>query len=811
MTLSLWKYIGMMLFTFFFLLSKVNAQNPSASILDSLQTTLLNADTDSSKHQTYLSLIDHAIKADDLASSQIIEDAIKHAQNVQQDKSQALIEVYYATAISLNTQGQIEKSDKYLSKVLEENQKEGSDLLLAESYYNLGLNAQHAGKTDEALKYYENSISIHQKKGAQLGIAKAKNSLSTLYRNKGEIAIALKLLDEAASILKKTEDKILLAAVYNSMGRIYRGQSSFDTAGVYYQLSLDLSTEVDHKKSMAVAYNNLGNVYQSKGDLSKALESYIRSLKIKEVLGNPKSISIAYHNVGSVRTESNNFDLAKKDFEKSMQYAEACNFKLLKIHNYKKLGDIARSLNDLETALENHTLAFKLSKEMDFKSGLSEATLNLGKDYLLKKDYKKGLTYFIESLEIAEALGKKRGISLALSSIAEAYIQIEKEVPQSLVLENAKYGGKEQIEDLLLRAYSLGEETGDLNSMNTSLTALITFYQKQGNFREEVKYARKYIGYRDSLFNYQKANALADFETQYETAEKEKEIALLEKEQALNEKERNFLARQNKYFSAIVGGLLAFLLLLYYLFYQVRKTKRQIESQNIQLQQLNTTKDKFFGIIAHDIRSPIIALDGVGEQMDFYLKKGNQEKLERLASRVDSTAKRLGALLDNLLNWALLQQGVIPYHPKGLNVKQIVEHTLDMFQHNALAKGIDLKSTLDPNLVVFADEPSLNTILRNLVSNAIKFTPSGGEVTILAAAKAKQITIEIQDTGTGVPKAKLNQLFTLEKQSKKGTAGEKGTGLGLSLVKELVDLNKGTIEVTSQVGKGSIFSIQFEK
>ncbi len=143
----------------------------------------------------------------------------------------------------------------------------------------------------------------------------------------------------------------------------------------------------------------------------------------------------------------------------------------------------------------------------------------------------------------------------------------------------------------------------------------------------------------------------------------------------------------------------------------------------------------------------------------------------------------------------------------AIDIEKVGQEVLAMFQHNASVKGISLISKITPKLNVFADESALQTILRNLISNAIKFTPEGGTVTLSTETKDDKIFIIINDTGTGISTERLEKLFTLEKQSRKGTAGEKGTGLGLSLVKELVELNKGFIDVTSKLNKGSQFKI----
>ena len=193
--------------------------------------------------------------------------------------------------------------------------------------------------------------------------------------------------------------------------------------------------------------------------------------------------------------------------------------------------------------------------------------------------------------------------------------------------------------------------------------------------------------------------------------------------------------------------------------------------------------------------------------MTYYLEKQQADKLARLASRVEKTAQQLGTLLDNLLNWALLQQGVIPYHPKPINVKQAMVELMEIFQANAQAKNIQLESNIPEDLIAYADENTFQAILRNLLSNAIKFTPNGGKVAVTTENKEHKVFININDTGTGISVEKMAKLFAIDKASEKGTAGEKGTGLGLLLVKELVELNKGKVLVESKINQGSRFTV----
>lgn len=328
--------------------------------------------------------------------------------------------------------------------------------------------------------------------------------------------------------------------------------------------------------------------------------------------------------------------------------------------------------------------------------------------------------------------------------------------------------------------------------------------KKESNFEAALIYHEQYFNYHDSIYNKKLQDIMGTEGVRFD-------LKGAQEAQQNAELKAELLTTQNRLFGAIAIGLFAILLIGGFLFFQLRKARKQLENQNLQLMQLNETKDKFFGIIAHDIRSPITALDSVGEQMTYYLAKNNTAKLQRLAERVDSTAKRLSNLLDNLLNWALLQTGTIPYNPISVDIKAVSDEILELYEPIASAKNIRLLNNIDANKMVFADESSLNAILRNLVNNALKFTTEKGEVSINIKEEKEKFFIEINDTGTGISAEKLPTLFNIERKSSKGTAGEKGTGLGLMLCKELVELNKGTIKAFSEFGKGSSFVFSMPK
>lgn len=234
----------------------------------------------------------------------------------------------------------------------------------------------------------------------------------------------------------------------------------------------------------------------------------------------------------------------------------------------------------------------------------------------------------------------------------------------------------------------------------------------------------------------------------------------------------------------------------------------EIKLKNQELQKLNAEKDKFFSIIAHDLRSPFSGFLGLTEVMAENTEIFSQAELADFSRSLNESAKHLSQLLENLLEWSQMQKGSINYTPNELSLSAIISENMEQINQRAIQKGITIRSEVLENQKVFADERMINTILRNLLSNAVKFTRSGGEVTIGSKViNNDRIEISVQDTGIGIPEVNVAKLFKLdEKVSTIGTDNESSTGLGLLLCKEFVEKHAGKIWVESELGKGSTFS-----
>ena len=232
----------------------------------------------------------------------------------------------------------------------------------------------------------------------------------------------------------------------------------------------------------------------------------------------------------------------------------------------------------------------------------------------------------------------------------------------------------------------------------------------------------------------------------------------------------------------------------------------EIKDNEHKLIELNATKDKFFSIIAHDLKSPFNSIVGFSDQLRMQIKKKNYEHIEEFANIIHKSSLRAMDLLTNLFEWAQSQSGRMDYTPEYFDMVTLINEQILLFNSIAEMKSIILSNSLRNNTQIRADKAMINTVLRNLISNAIKFTQPGGKITISVVAEQNELLVSVSDNGVGISGQRIDKLFKIdESYSTPGTQKEKGTGLGLILCEEFVKKNNGKIWVESEVGKGTTF------
>ena len=237
-----------------------------------------------------------------------------------------------------------------------------------------------------------------------------------------------------------------------------------------------------------------------------------------------------------------------------------------------------------------------------------------------------------------------------------------------------------------------------------------------------------------------------------------------------------------------------------------KKTRKDLEESEAKFKELNATKDKLFSIIGHDLRNPFNNILVLSELLTDSVKNVDPTTCKQYIELINSTAKNTLLLLENLMGWAQTQTGQIQYYSEKINLSNTIEEIVKLSNSIAATKKISLNHVESETIEIYSDEKLLKTVLRNLISNAIKFTHPGGNIDIILASQPNQIEICISDNGVGMDEETSNKLFTANtKSTSKGTANEKGTGFGLILCKEFVEKLGGIIWVESELDKGSNF------
>lgn len=238
-----------------------------------------------------------------------------------------------------------------------------------------------------------------------------------------------------------------------------------------------------------------------------------------------------------------------------------------------------------------------------------------------------------------------------------------------------------------------------------------------------------------------------------------------------------------------------------------KNVEQLIISQNQELIKLNAEKDKFFSIIAHDLKSPVNSIKGFSELLIELVEDRDYEKIKEFAGIILLSTNRAISLLTNLLEWSQSQSGRMAFNPESFELNTVLNEVILLFNVNAEQKFIKIVNEIDAPIWISADRRMIGSVLRNLISNAVKFTNPGGKITITYILEKEGIVISVSDTGVGISKVRMEKLFCIsESSSTQGTQKEKGTGLGLILAKEFVEKHNGKIWADSTVGEGTVIS-----
>ena len=527
---------------------------------------------------------------------------------------------------------------------------------------------------------------------------------------------------------------------------------------------------------LAVGHFYLGQALKDKGSYEQSVNYLFKSLKIKEILGQETHGVEAL--LASVYGRIEDMEKSSYYYHKVLNNLNQGDKPIYKYAAYNNFGD-AFYLNAMyDSAYYYFSKALQTAIEGDMPSFY----INFTKGNVGMVNLKLG------NLDSAET--QLRAFVEFSKPGSDSYLTF-KTILSETYFEQGKLN---EASEMLLEVVEEAEFKGYKEQMKEGHRLLSELYYEKGLFKESLDSYKSYIAIEDSIKDIETVRRIGDLRTEYEVGQKQAELDLVNAER---DKER--LITIGISLLAAVLLILGLVILKYY---------RQKEKTNKELELLNQTKDKFFSIISHDLRGPVSSFFGISRMIKSLVNRQQTEQLLAIADDIDESVDRLSALLDNLLNWAMQQQGNFPNVPEKVDLNEVVEDLIRTLDTMAKGKQIDLQAQIQQPIYLWVDKNTTMTILRNLVNNALKFTPDGGSVTISASKNADQAVIEVIDSGVGIPQEKLKNLFQLQdKKSTYGTSGEKGLGLGLQLVYEFVEMNGGKIEVSSQELVGTTFTV----
>ncbi|MCX6169276.1 MAG: tetratricopeptide repeat-containing sensor histidine kinase [Ignavibacteriales bacterium] len=602
------------------------------------------------------------------------------------------------------------------------------------------------------------------------------NEFCFVNRNKFPL-LALEAGQEAFKIAVKIEDKTLQAKSLNFLGVVHRNLGSYDKSISLYKRALSLAEEANDSVEIAYSYNNIGGIYRLEGSHRHALEYILKALAVFEKLKDKDGMAYCTVNIGLIYRRQQNYIKALEYLKRTFKIREEINDRRGKAQALDLIAEVYFDQENIQRALYYFMEAEKVYKALDDKKGLATVWGGIGGVYYHNKDYSKAITYRKQALEMSARI---------------RFVEGEITNHNNLGLIYAKIGDYSKADKNFDAALKIAARTKEIYSQLECYKFVAQYNEIKKDFKNALFFSKKYHQLKDSVSNQENIAFVTEIESNYNAVKVEKENAILLKDVMFEKRQKNYWI--------IISLLVVMLSVFIYSRYHSKKIT------NLKLRELNAMKDKFFGIIAHDLRNPFAAIFGFTNILLNEFESLNDEEKKKLISSIDDSGRQTYKLLENLLYWSKLQTGGMEFNPKELNLNEIVLEVFFVLESTANYKKITLHTNSVESMTAFGDEDMIKTVLRNLISNGIKFTIQGGRISVNFKNDENYVEVRVEDNGTGISKEILERLFQIDNVStSEGTNGEKGTGLGLILCKEFVEKNGGIIRAESELGKGSKF------
>jgi len=598
--------------------------------------------------------------------------------------------------------------------------------------------------------------------------------------------------------LQTTKDTTEKVQILNSLCWKYRNFNP-DTA-IYFGLqAIKLSKGSKNNEDIVNTYSYTGVAYRNKGIYSKALELYYKGASLAEFYKEYEVLTYAYINIANIHIYRNDMEGALSFLNKANRSSILVNNELQKSYIYINLGRVHTSLRNFEKAHYFIDKSLEIRQQLNDKGTVAVSLKYKGDLLSSENNTEEALYKYHEALQISEELNEDKDlISDILHKIAKIYVE------QSNFSEAERYAKK---------SLAISEEIGIKFRVKDASYLLAVIYSMRHQYKDAYAYYVTYSITKDTLFSTESNREITNLQTEFEIEKQQKENEILRAKRATD---KEILRKREILIVSIAIGFFLLLIIIVILLNLVKIKKdanilltqknAKIEQIASELDSANKTKARFFSIIAHDLKNPFNVIIGFSNLLKSNIDDFERDRIIMFADRIYDTSLKAYALLENLLEWAKSQTNSIAYSPSKILFNTLVNENVELLKSNGIKKNTILVNNLKSDFYVFADANMINTVLRNLISNALKFTKDGS-VSISSEKIDKFYKISIEDTGVGISKEVLTNLFEIDKAiSSAGTDGELGSGIGLILCKEFISKHGGTISVESKKGVGSIFS-----
>lgn len=652
------------------------------------------------------------------------------------------------------------------------------------------------------------------------------------------IPAAIGLFEQARTLFVEVENDEMVAGLTINIGAAYLQMQELDKALEYMFEGLTASRKAGSLGYEANALSNIGSIYQQQEDDERA-EQYFREALIAFNQGvNPMNRLNAMQNLASVLTAKGEYQEASDLLFEAEKSAREGGYLPVLIGVLARLSELYSAQDDVEPAIERLLEVEKLSEEMGYPYGIYMAAINLSQYFKVAGKDEKAAAYFQKSLAYGKQLDQNEGLFVQLIAVGSDAVDSAQyqsginQLEEALSLMEASFspvpriraysqlgkaylqtGLPQKARPYLLKAYREASQTGLRKFQSESALNLYAYFKATRRPDSALYWYEEGISIREELSS--EENQRAVLRREYEYAYEQtalKDSLLFEQQQATLEVvyEQQLARRNYLLFGGLGLALLGFIFFRYR--QQIRNRERELELQKErerkeQLAELDGLKSRFFANISHEFRTPLTLILGQNQRLQAQI---DDPALDGKFDMVDRNGRRLLELVNQVLDLSKLEAGKGNWNPQTLDLVSFLKNQLFSFESLADQKkqALQYEGPDEPMLMVF-DPEKMERVIYNLISNAIKFTPENGKITLQLGRKEAQVEIRIVDNGQGISADQLPHIFDRFYQADSGqqhTAA--GSGIGLTLVRELVELHDGKIEVESTVGEGTRFMVQ---